>query len=283
MTTNQKSDAFKNLIEKYKPQIAVALPRHIDAERFTRMAINAAVNMPELLDCTPISQIGALMQAATLGLEPAVAGECWILPFKDNKTNTMVATFIPGYKGLIQLAWRSDQIANIGANAVYENDHFECQEFPPKLVHRRATGERGKPTGAYMYAMMKGGTTYQWTYMDLDEIMDIKKSSRGASSKYSPWNIAEYEHWMFRKTVLRQGLRFLPTSVELRQALDLDERSDSGLPQNFDFNLDPEKEVKQPKGEGAGETLKAPTEEVKTSAKPAQSAKTGNGGGNAYD
>ena len=250
VTTQKKSEQFKNLIERYKPQIAVALPRHMDADRFARMAINAAVSAPEILDCTPLSQIGALMAAATLGLEPGVAGECWILPFKDNKSGTTVATFIPGYRGLVQLCWRSNQVANIGANAVYENDHFEYQEFPPKLVHRRASGDRGKLIAAYAYAKLKGGSDYQWEFLNAEDIAKIKKASRGAASKFSPWNIADWEHWMWRKSAIRQLCKMLPMSVEMRVAIDHDERADAGIPQNFDFNLDPAKEVKQPEPVG---------------------------------
>lgn len=241
VTTQDKSKAFKNLLEKYKPQMALALPKHVSIERFQRMALNAAVNVPEILDCTPLSQIGALMQAATLGLEPGVAGECWILPFKDNKSGTTVATFIPGYRGLIQLCWRSNEIANIGAEVVYARDYLERQKFPPKLIHKEhEEADRGALIGAYAYAKVKGGTDYQWVYLPAHEILAVKKRSRGAQSKYSPWN-TEDEPAMWAKTALRRLCKFLPMSVEVRKATSNDELADAGLPQQFD--LDPSMEV----------------------------------------
>ena len=68
------------------------------------------------------------MQAVQLGLEPGLLGHCYILPYKRE------ATFIIGYKGMIDLARRSGHIQSIYAHAVHENDEFEYElGLHPKL------------------------------------------------------------------------------------------------------------------------------------------------------
>lgn len=269
-TTQDKAITLRNLIGQNYKAMAAALPKHITAERMARVALSAATKRPKLLDCDPNTFVQAMLEAATLGLEPEVAGQCWILPY--GKT----ATFIAGYRGLLQLAWRSGELATMGAEVVYEKDVFKYAKYPPDLVHIPYRGaDRGDMVAAYAHATLKNGGA-MWVVMESFEIMAIKKRSPAAQSDSSPWNHKDDEPEMWKKTVLRRLLKFLPMSVEIQRVVDNDERSDSGLPQSFDFPLDPKNEVPTP------DEPKAP-EEPKTNAKPAPSAKTGNGGEGAYD
>ena len=59
-----------DMIKAMEPEIKKALPSVITPERFTRIALSATSNNPELTQCTPISFISALLNAAQLGLEP---------------------------------------------------------------------------------------------------------------------------------------------------------------------------------------------------------------------
>ena len=90
------------------------------------------------------------MQAVQLGLEPGLLGHCYILPYKRE------ATFIIGYKGMIDLARRSGHIQSIYAHAVHENDEFEYElGLHPKLEHKPSHGDRGAFIGAYAVAHFK--------------------------------------------------------------------------------------------------------------------------------
>lgn len=240
VTTQQKADGLRTLIGKNYKAMAAALPKHITAERMARVALSAATKRPELLDCDPNTFISAMLECATLGLEPEVAGQCWILPY--GKT----ATFIPGYRGLLQLAWRSGELATMGAEVVYEKDVFKYAKYPPDLVHVPFRGEdRGEKVAAYAHAKLKNGGE-MWIVMEAHEIEAIKRRSPAAKKQSSPWNHADDVVWMWKKTVLRQLLKLLPMSVEVQRVIDNDERADSGIPQSFDPPLDPEKEVKPP-------------------------------------
>ena len=81
---NQKAENVRLLLEKAKPQIRMALPRHLDADRMLRIAMTSVRRTPALLGCNQQSLLGAVMQAAQLGLEPdGVLGLAYLIPFKD--------------------------------------------------------------------------------------------------------------------------------------------------------------------------------------------------------
>lgn len=69
-----------------KKQFAIALPKHFETERFVRIAITEMRRNPELQECTLQSVLGAFMQAAQLGLEPGLLGQCYLIPFRNRKT-----------------------------------------------------------------------------------------------------------------------------------------------------------------------------------------------------
>ena len=61
-----KNMPIADMIKALEPEIARALPSVITPERFTRMALNALNNTPKLAECTQMSFLGALMNAAQL-------------------------------------------------------------------------------------------------------------------------------------------------------------------------------------------------------------------------
>jgi recombination protein RecT len=271
-TTEVKLNNLRAVIGANYKAIGAVLPKHITPERLARVAINAAIRTPKLLDCSQESFLAAMLEAATLGLEPGVAGQCWILPYKG------VATFIAGYKGLVQLCWRSGEIAQIGAHVVYEKDEFDYQNYPPVLKHKAHRGkDRGAMVAAYAYAELKNGGK-PWLVMEADAILAIKKRSPAASSDSSPWNNPNDEPAMWRKTALRQLVKLLPMSVEVQRVAENDERADLGLPQDFAAGLDPKNEVKQPEdakppaGNGDGKPqVDQETGEIESAPKTAKS------------
>ena len=65
-----RSMSIADLIKAMAPEIKKALPEVITPERFTRMALSALNTTPKLQECTQMSFLAALMNAAQLGLEP---------------------------------------------------------------------------------------------------------------------------------------------------------------------------------------------------------------------
>lgn len=219
---NQAPKTIEDYLKQMAPAMEEALPKHLSVDRLTRLTMTVIRTTPELRQANPASLLGAVMQAAQLGLEPGLLGHCYLLPFKNNKEKTTDVQFIIGYKGMIDLARRSGHIESISSHAVYANDEFEYElGLHPKLRHvPDMTGNRGEFIGAYAIAKFKDGG-YQMEFMPKAEIEKRRNSSPGGRSKYSPWN--NWYEEMAKKTVLRHMWKYLPISVEIQQATAYDE------------------------------------------------------------
>lgn len=216
-----KSMSIADLIKAMAPEIKKALPEVITPERFTRMALSALNTTPKLKECTQMSFLAALMNAAQLGLEPNTPlGQAYLIPY--NNKGVMECQFQIGYKGLIDLSYRNPQMQIISAQAVYENDEFEYElGLNPKLEHRPALGERGKVRLFYgLFKLTNGGFGFEVmskTAMDTY----AKEYSKAFDSSFSPWK-SNYEG-MAKKTVIKQALKYAPLKTEFRRALSTDE------------------------------------------------------------
>src|SRR4249919_1917764 len=87
----KKVKDIRALLEKTKPQMQMALPKHVSIDRMLRTTMTAIQRNPKLLECTQVSLLAAIMQGAQLGLETdGVLGEAHLVPYKK------VVQFIPG-------------------------------------------------------------------------------------------------------------------------------------------------------------------------------------------
>ena len=218
---SKKPKTIKDWIKTMEPEIKKALPNVITPERFTRMALTAVSVNPKLAECTPRSFMGALMNAAQLGLEPNTPlGQAYLIPFKNK--GVMEVQFQIGYKGLIDLAYRSGEFLSIYAKEVYENDEFEYEfGLEPKLIHKPATSNRGEVIAYYaVFKLVNGGFGFEVMSKD-DIIAHAKKYSQNYDSKYSPWTNNFDE--MAKKTVLKKVLKYAPIKVEFVRQLTEDE------------------------------------------------------------
>jgi len=194
----------------------------MDIDRLTRLAMTTIRTTPALKDADVGSLLGAVMQAAQLGLEPGLMGHCYLLPFNNKNKGIKEVQFIIGYKGMIDLARRSGHIKSIYAHAVYSNDEFDYElGLESKLVHKPTmNADKGDFVGAYAVAHFKDGG-YQFEFMSKADIEKRKGRSKAANSKFSPWT-SDYEE-MAKKTVVRHMWKYLPISVEVQQQVAYDE------------------------------------------------------------
>jgi hypothetical protein len=145
-------NSVRALLERSKAQIAMALPKHLNADRIIRVAMTSIQRNPQLLECDPISLVAAVIQSSQLGLEPdGILGHAYLIPFNNAKKNRMEVQFIPGYKGLIDLARRSGQVVAIGAHVVYENEPFKLvYGYEETLITNRSHRRKEAPEKASM-------------------------------------------------------------------------------------------------------------------------------------
>lgn len=216
----QNKKKMQALITSMKPQIEAALPSVLTGERFSRMILSAMSTTPQLAACTPKSFLGAMMQAAQLGVEPNTPlGQAYLIPFRNK--GVLECQFQLGYKGLIELAYRSGAVKDIQAHEVYENDTFEYElGLTPILKHKPAMKNRGEVIAYYaIYHTKDGG--YGFEVMSKE---DIQKHAEGYSqshkSTYSPWTNNFDE--MAKKTVIKKCLKYAPLKTEFIRQLAAD-------------------------------------------------------------
>jgi recombination protein RecT len=227
---------------KVKAQIALALPKHVTAERLARVALTEVRKNQALARCDQTSFLGALMTCAQLGLEPGgPLGHAYLIPFENRKKGVMEVQFIVGYRGMIDLARRSGQIVSIEARPVYEGDTFEVEfglDSNLRHVPDFENPNRVQPEKllfVYAVAKLKDGGV-QFDVMSRREIEAVRAQSRAGTS--GPW-VTHFEA-MALKTVVRRLFRWLPISIELAAAIEADERVDLGIPQDNPLTVDAE-------------------------------------------
>lgn len=202
------------------PEIAKALPSVITPERFTRMVTTALSNNRQLLKCSAKSFIGAMMTAAQLGMEPNTPlGQAYLIPYRNHEK--LECQFQIGYKGLLDLAYRSGEVTIVQAHTVYANDEFEYSfGLSPTLHHVPAKTDRGEPVFYYAVFQTKSGG-YGFEVMSVEDVRQHAiKYSKAYSSSSSPWKTNFDE--MAKKTVLKRCLKYAPLKSDFARAVAQD-------------------------------------------------------------
>ena len=206
---------IKDYLKAYEGEFAKALPSVLTPERFTRMALTALTKTPKLAQCAPSSFMGAMLEAAQLGLEPNTPlGQAYLIPY-GNKCQFQI-----GYKGLIDLAYRSEELRSIEAHEVYENDVFDFEfGLNPKLVHKPAIKDRGEVVWYYaVYHLVNGGCGFEVMSRE-----DVETLARKYSKTFNngPWQ-TDFDE-MAKKTVLKKVLKYAPLKSDFARGISADE------------------------------------------------------------
>lgn len=217
--------------------IKKSAPRFVgDPSRLIRIAYNAIVYDEKLRKCTQASLVGGVMEALKLGL--TLGGpmqEAWLIPFNDNRSGTVVATFIVGYQGYRNIIDRGRAVLAMYPRIVHNNDTFSYRlGDDPRIFHEAPFNHVAREAdvrAAYCVATLRGNVKER-EVMEKAEIDAHRKRSRAANS--GPW-VTDYPA-MAQKTVIRKMAKYLPKSSELLQrALDLDDRADRGVDQDLEL------------------------------------------------
>lgn len=208
----EEAPTVVDLLERMKPQLE---RMQVDGERLTRIVLTELRRTPKLLECSPPSLIGAMMLAGQLGLEPGPLGHVYLVPFKGE------VTFVLGYRGIIDLGYRSGLMKSISAVTVREGDDFSYRHGTrPVLDHVPAGSPEGRdPVAYYSVAQLKtGGSPFVVLYPE--DVEATKAKAPGSGHPLSPWN-THYDA-MARKTAVRRLAPMLPQSPVFAQAVATD-------------------------------------------------------------
>lgn len=184
---------------------AQVLPAHLGAEKFTRWALTL-LRKPELAqaaqtDAGRLSIMGALLDCATLGLEPGRTYH--LVPYKG------IVQGIIDYKGEIQLITNADE-CSVVAQLVREKDEFSMvgANVPPRHETADWFGDRGQVTGGYAYVAYTGGRCSLVVTMSEADFLH----HRAVAKTHGVWD--EWPDAMRLKTLIHQVRKFVPWSAE---------------------------------------------------------------------
>jgi len=212
-----KALALPQLQQAFTERMAALREMYSDAKsaapsRLVRAAMLEISKNDKLQRCTARSLLECVNQAATLNLDiGGVSGHCYMVPYGAT------AQFQLGYKGMIQLAYRSKLVASITAQAVRDGDLFEVQFGTKSGIDHRPGKTRGPITHVYaVITYLRGGIDFE--VMEREQIEEHRKkySKFGTGANGQPsgtWASA----WdaMALKTVIRRLLKRAPIGVDV--------------------------------------------------------------------
>ena len=226
--TPSKLAAFSSFLDKFKPQLALALPKHLSVDRMARLGMTAFSTTPHLDECSATSIAGSLMTAGQLGLEPGVNGQGYLIPYFDNRKRQYICTFVPGWKGLVDLVARAGR-ATVWTGVVMDGDEFDYQlGDAPFCRHKPGDGGNGEWTHVYAVGRVRDAqmpVIEVWTRAKVTK--HLKAYNKVGDRHYA--NASESNFEMYgRKVALLQVLKYMPQSIELATATRIADMSDTG-------------------------------------------------------
>lgn len=220
VTKQDEQMNFPKMLEKFKGEIARALPKHLNPDRLCRIALTAFRRTPKLGQCDPRSVFAAVIQASQLGLEPDTLGRSYLIPYGKE------CNFVPGWRGLVDLTNRAGN-ASVWTGAVFEGDEFSyALGDRPFIDHKPGDEfEASKLTHVYAVGRVKNA---EWPVLEVWSVNRVKKHrdryNKVGTRHYSYENFEMYA----RKVVLLQVLKYMPASPEMAATIALNDAAEVG-------------------------------------------------------
>ena len=205
-----------DLIRRNKPELEKLLGPSLTVEAFETAAMTYLRMNPKLVDCNPYSIVGGLRLGAQLGLSLGPLGHFYLAPHAGE------AVFILGYRGMVELAYRSGKVRRVSATVVRNGDDFTFRYGTRALLDHVPAGPPGDREWTAVYAVAEltnGGKPFEVLYPE-DVEARRKRSALGKQNK-GPW--ADDTEAMWRKSAVRQLQRWLPQTPESAHGLETDE------------------------------------------------------------
>lgn len=217
----EKPKDFPAMLTAWLPEIKRALPRHMNGDRMSRIALTAFRRTPKLAQCNPLSVFAAVIQASQLGLEPDTLGRSYLIPYGNE------CQFVPGWKGLVDLANRSG-MCTVWTGVIFSDQKFEFHDGSKRSLDVFGGTDLVDPddiTHAYAVGWVKGA---EWPVIELWTVEKIRKH-RDRYNKVGKRHYS-FENWEMyaRKIPLLQVLKYMPSSPELATAIALSDAAERG-------------------------------------------------------
>ena len=196
-----------SFLNRSRSAIEMALPKHLNPDRMVRLALTCFSTTPALRDCTAQSILASIVVASQLGLEPGIAGQGYLIPYKRN------CTFVPGWQGLVGLLNNTGR-ATAWTGAVFEGDEWEYElGSSPKCRHIPGPNYGDSAKLVYFYACGKVNGSEQPVIEAWPIERVVKHRDRYNKVGAKHYSYANFEMYA-RKVVLLQVLKYMPRSIE---------------------------------------------------------------------
>lgn len=190
----------------------------IEPKAFVAAVATDAMRQPKLalaIRQAPDSLMDALSACAASGLLPGSShGQFYLIPRWASKRSRTEVTFIVGYKGYCDIAYRHPRVASVQSTIAFRGEDFEFDPGANSIRHKwnpdvkreslddilavYARVELSTPEG------MHAGTPPLLMVMTQAEILRAKASSESGRKGFGPW--IDHPLPMARKTPLRRLL-----------------------------------------------------------------------------
>ena len=242
LVTATPIEKLKDLITQSQKTINAVAPKHLNAERMARIVAVECQRNPALLECAPVTIVGAALQAAVLGFEIGDGtGRAYLVPLKNNQKGRMEANLWIGYPGYISLMWNTGLVSAVFGAVVHKKDRFHYEYGLNQDLKHTPSGEAdpGPVTHAYFGVRFNSGGT-QFVVMTIHELETARRRSRMGEA--GAWKTDREA--MYLKTAVRRGRKLIPASTEkaaaMLKGMDLDAMHDAGRPQDLGMLIDPD-------------------------------------------
>lgn len=250
--------------EKFQNLINTTLRDPKRANRFVAAVTSAVVANPLLNSCTPASIITSALQGEALELSPSPSlGEYYLVPYKKSVRNAEtgewekipICQFQLGSAGRIQLAMRTGQYKDLDAVDVRQGEYRGRNPETGKPVIKFYEDEdmrENLPVIGYLGYFLLTNGFYHSVYFTVEQCLKwAERYSKSFDRKLydkvkngekldwkeeqaatQPW-IAHTEE-MCKNFVLRRALKNAPKSIEMRNIVEGDEKTDADISSAFD-------------------------------------------------
>jgi recombination protein RecT len=188
-TDRGEAETIYNALDLHRASLERKVPTGVLTYAYAEAALKTELRANQKLrEADPAKVLGAFSYGLQLGLVPGPLGLVHFIPFGSE------VVFLVGYRGYIELAYRSGLVKDVSAELVYEGDEFrDVRGSNPKIVHevtevRAVDRENGTPAivAAYAVAHLKSGGTVSRVIYEADWVRARSASQLGAKNR-GPW------------------------------------------------------------------------------------------------
>jgi recombination protein RecT len=202
-----EAETIYNALDLHRAALERKVPTGVLTYAYAEAALKTELRANDKLrESDPAKVLGAFSYGLQLGLVPGPLGLVHFIPFGSE------VVFLVGYRGYIELAYRTGLVKDVSAELVYEGEPFAVKlGTSPKIEHERdgAPAERAI-VAAYAVAHLKSGGVVSNVIYEPDWERARSRSQLGAKNR-GPW--ADDRAAMIRKTAYRRLEPKLPKTA----------------------------------------------------------------------